>query len=79
MLIGRPYLYGLGVEGAAEVTRVVKIPQREFEMAMALAGGANIKEIDRSLLWTSGSDRSRIRCHRRRESRSLHIEIAVEY
>ena len=52
MLIGRPYLYGLGVEGAAEVTRVVKIPQREFEMAMALAGRANIKEIDRSVLWT---------------------------
>jgi 4-hydroxymandelate oxidase len=52
VLIGRPYLYGLGVEGAAGVTRVVKILQREFEMAMALAGRTSLAEIDRSVLWT---------------------------
>jgi len=51
VLIGRPYLYGLGVAGAQGVTRVVEILRQEFEMAMALTGRTRLKEIDRSLLW----------------------------
>jgi len=53
VLIGRPYLYGLGVAGAEGVTRVLNILRQEFEMAMALTGRTRIKEIDRSLLWKS--------------------------
>jgi 4-hydroxymandelate oxidase len=51
-LIGRPYLYGLGAAGETGVTSVLKILQREFEMAMALTGRTSIKGIDRSVLWT---------------------------
>jgi 4-hydroxymandelate oxidase len=51
-LIGRPYLYGLGAAGETGVTSVLKILQREFEMAMALTGRTSIKSIDRSVLWT---------------------------
>jgi 4-hydroxymandelate oxidase len=51
VLIGRPYLYGLGVAGAEGVTRVVKLLRQEFEMAMALAGRTRLREIDRSALW----------------------------
>ena len=51
-LIGRPYLYGLGAAGETGVTSVLKILQREFEMAMALTGRTSITDIDRSVLWT---------------------------
>jgi 4-hydroxymandelate oxidase len=49
--IGRPYLWGLGIAGAAGVTRVVEILRKEFEMAMALLGRPTIASIDRSVLW----------------------------
>jgi 4-hydroxymandelate oxidase len=49
--IGRPYLWGLGVAGAAGVTRVVQILRREFEMAMALTGRPTLAAIDRSVIW----------------------------
>jgi 4-hydroxymandelate oxidase len=49
--IGRPYLWGLGVAGAAGVTRVVEILREEFEVAMALLGRPTIASIDRSELW----------------------------
>ena len=52
VLIGRPYLYGLGAEGQAGVTKVVSILQREFAMAMALTGRTNIASIDRSVIWS---------------------------
>jgi 4-hydroxymandelate oxidase len=52
VLIGRPYLYGLGAQGEAGVTKVVNILQREFAMAMALTGRTNIASIDRSVIWS---------------------------
>jgi len=51
VLIGRPYLYGLGALGAEGVTRVVNILKSEFEMAMALSGRPTLPSIDRSVLW----------------------------
>jgi 4-hydroxymandelate oxidase len=51
VLIGRPYLYGLAVNGADGVNRVVNILREEFQMAMALTGRPNIASIDRSVLW----------------------------
>ncbi len=49
--IGRPYLYGLGIAGAAGVTRVVEILRKEFELAMMLTGRPTIASIDRSVIW----------------------------
>lgn len=49
--IGRPYLWGLGVDGAAGVTRVVEILRKELELAMALMGRASINAIDRTAIW----------------------------
>ena len=51
VLIGRPYLFGLAVDGARGVTRVVNILRREFEIAMALCGRASIADMDASLIW----------------------------
>jgi 4-hydroxymandelate oxidase len=51
VLIGRPYVYGLAVDGSEGVSRVINILRREFEMAMALTGKTSIKEIDRSVFW----------------------------
>ena len=52
VLIGRPYIYGLGAEGESGVTKVVNILQREFQMAMVLTGRTNIGSIDRSVIWS---------------------------
>jgi 4-hydroxymandelate oxidase len=52
VLIGRPYLYGLGAEGEAGVTKVVNILQREFEMAMVLTGRTTIAGVDRTVIWS---------------------------
>jgi 4-hydroxymandelate oxidase len=51
VLIGRPYLFGLAVEGSKGVAKVVRILRRELEIAMALTGRRELKEIDRSVLW----------------------------
>ena len=51
VLIGRPYLFGLAVQGADGVAKVVAILRRELEMSMALAGRRSLKDIDRSVIW----------------------------
>ena len=51
VLIGRPYLYGLAVNGAEGVAAVVNILREEFQMAMTLTGRPDIRSIDRSVLW----------------------------
>ncbi len=52
VFIGRPYIYGLGAAGEAGVSQIIRILQREFQMAMALTGRTNVAGIDRSLIWT---------------------------
>ena len=51
VLIGRPYLYGLAVNGSEGVRHIVDILRAEFEVAMALTGRTTIAQIDRSALW----------------------------
>ena len=51
VLIGRPFLYGLALEGAEGVRKVVETLHREIEMALAVCGRTSVREIDRSLLW----------------------------
>ena len=50
--IGRPYLFGLAVNGANGVARVVDILRNEFEIAMALTGRTSLSAIDHSVLWS---------------------------
>ena len=51
VLIGRPYLYGLAVNGSEGVRHIVEILRRELETAMALTGRTTIAKIDRTVLW----------------------------
>jgi 4-hydroxymandelate oxidase len=51
ILIGRPYLYGLAVGGAAGVSRAVRILRKELEVAMAMMGRPSLGELDRSAIW----------------------------
>ena len=50
VMIGRPYVHGLAVDGAAGVEAVIGILRRELEMAMMLSGCASLGSIDRSIL-----------------------------
>ena len=51
VLIGRPYVWGLGAQGEEGVAKVVNILRREFAMSMALTGRTTVASIDRSVLW----------------------------
>ena len=53
VLIGRPYVYGLAVGGAAGAAAVIEILRRELTQAMALTGRTRIAEIDRTVIWES--------------------------
>jgi 4-hydroxymandelate oxidase len=50
VLIGRPYLYGLSVGGAAGVARVVEILRTELEMTMGLIGCPELSRISDQFL-----------------------------
>jgi 4-hydroxymandelate oxidase len=50
-LIGRPYLFGLAVNGADGVTHILQILHRELQIAMALTGRPRISDFDASLIW----------------------------
>jgi 4-hydroxymandelate oxidase len=50
VMIGRPYVHGLAVNGASGVEAVIGILRRELEMAMALSGCATVAKIDRGIL-----------------------------
>lgn len=51
VLIGRPYLYGLAIAGAAGVARAVEILRTELEMTMALMGQPNLAAIAPDSIW----------------------------
>jgi 4-hydroxymandelate oxidase len=50
VLVGRPVLWGLTLDGAAGVSAVLEHLRGEIDLAMALAGCRNVNEIDRSLV-----------------------------
>ena len=52
VLIGRPLLWGLAVDGEAGVWAVLQMLRDELEMAMGLCGRPTTASIDRSLLGT---------------------------
>jgi isopentenyl diphosphate isomerase/L-lactate dehydrogenase-like FMN-dependent dehydrogenase len=50
VLIGRPYVYGLGLGGSAGVRHVVRSLLAELELSMALSGCATVADIGPELL-----------------------------
>jgi 4-hydroxymandelate oxidase len=50
VLIGRPVLWGLAVNGQEGVQHVLELLRAELELAMALAGRSTLESIDRSLV-----------------------------
>ncbi|MDR5773851.1 MULTISPECIES: alpha-hydroxy acid oxidase [unclassified Caballeronia] len=52
--IGRAFLYGLGAEGEAGVTRALEIIRDELDMTMALAGVTDTRAIDGRVLRSGG-------------------------
>jgi 4-hydroxymandelate oxidase len=57
--IGRPFLHGLAVAGAAGVARVVEILWAELAATMGLAGATSLEAIDESFLWETAANSSR--------------------
>jgi len=51
VMIGRPYIWGLAVDGQAGVAQVLEVLREEFRIAMALAGCANVREIGKELIF----------------------------
>lgn len=51
VLIGRPVVWGLAVDGTQGVQRVLEILRDELELAMALTGCANLESITADLLF----------------------------
>jgi 4-hydroxymandelate oxidase len=49
-LVGRPYLWGLAVDGEAGVRRVLELLRDDLALAMALCGCPSMTGIDRSLV-----------------------------
>src|SRR5207247_9194503 len=52
VLVGRPYLWGLAVDGAGGVRRVLEILRDDLILTMALAGRPRVQDIDRSAVAT---------------------------
>ena len=50
VLIGRPVLWGLAVDGEAGVRRVLQLLRAEFDLAMALCGASSVEELWPDLL-----------------------------
>lgn len=51
VFVGRPYLWGLAVEGEAGVHAVIRILVEELRAVMALCGRPSIASLDRSVFW----------------------------
>jgi len=52
VLVGRPVLWGLAVDGEAGVRSVLELLRQEVDLAMALAGARSVSELTRDLVVT---------------------------
>lgn len=50
VLVGRPVIWGLAVDGEKGVSSVLEILRRELDIAMALCGCASVKKISKELI-----------------------------
>jgi 4-hydroxymandelate oxidase len=53
VFVGRPVLWGLAVDGARGVQRVLGLLREELELTMVLAGLPNLQSVGADLLWRS--------------------------
>ena len=58
VLVGRPPLWGLSVDGASGVQRVLEMLREEFARAMTLSGVSSLADVDRSLVMRAGGPAS---------------------
>ena len=56
VMIGRPYLYGLGAAGEAGVDHALDILRDETRRSMALAGATSVAELDGRFVQPHRSD-----------------------
>jgi 4-hydroxymandelate oxidase len=52
VMIGRPVLWGLAVDGESGVAAVLELLRQEIDVAMALTGARNVSELTRDLVVT---------------------------
>ena len=50
MLLGRPVMYGLAIDGQKGVERILALLKQELELAMVLAGCSSLKDISKDLI-----------------------------
>ena len=50
VLVGRPVLWGLAVNGEAGVSAVLELLRKEIDLAMGLSGARNVSELTRDLI-----------------------------
>jgi L-lactate dehydrogenase (cytochrome) len=50
VMIGRPFVYGLGAMGEAGVTKALDILRNELDVTMALCGLRDVRHVDRNIL-----------------------------
>jgi len=48
--VGRPFLYGLGAQGEAGVTRCLEIIHKELDLTMAFCGLRDVQHVDKRIL-----------------------------
>ena len=51
VLLGRPFLYGIGASGTHGLERVIDVLSNEISVALAQLGCSNIEDVDRSVLF----------------------------
>ncbi len=50
VLLGRPYVYALGLDGQSGVEHVLRCVLAELDLTLALSGHANVHTLTRELL-----------------------------
>jgi L-lactate dehydrogenase (cytochrome) len=55
VLLGRPYVYGLGLAGEEGVRHVLRCLLAELELSLALSGATRVSDVDRELVVRSAS------------------------
>jgi len=53
VMVGRPYIWGLAVNGEIGVTQVIELLREEFKIALGLAGCSRVSEISREIILRS--------------------------
>lgn len=50
VLLGRPVMFGLALDGQRGVERILDLLRRELELAMVLAGCSTLKDVSKDLV-----------------------------